>query len=287
MKHYLKGSRFFQIFRVSDSTSDFKKPYTRIIESVGFPVILKYNIERIEAGKAVSIIERKRAEISVEIRENRDHGRRRKDLSDLMEDADRELEMAREKRSGIFRMSLAFKILSDKPYDLTENSEKLKLYTEMSHMNIFESSDRHSVKAFVHPDHGYRDYIADGFTASYFMPVFFSRPMQSGTPIGIEMINRRPYLFDPFTSPSHNVLVIGQTGSGKSFFVKLLAMRSNGSRIVILDPLNEYFCQESDKECVEISMGEGDYVDFISSIGDDGESISLAASVLSAVLNCD
>ncbi len=284
-KHYLEGSQFFQMLRLSDSRSDFKKPYTRIVESVGFPVIIKYSAERVEEERAVAALERKKAEISVDIAENRDHGKRRKDLTDLMEDADRELYMVRKGETRLFRVSLSFKVLSSKPYELTENSKKIRLYMEMARMKLSESSTTGTAKAFANPVENHGNYLADGFTASYFMPLFFSRPMRSGTFIGIEEVNRRPYLFDPFSGSSYNVLVLGQTGSGKSFFVKLFVRRSTGNRIMILDPLNEYFCAENDKECMEMNLNDGDYIDFLSSMKNEGESISLAASMLASVLN--
>jgi len=52
-----------------------------------------------------------------------------------------------------------------------------------------------------------------------------------------------PYLFDPFSSPNFNTLIIGKSGSGKSFFAKLMLKRACGEYIsIIIDPLGEFFC---------------------------------------------
>ncbi|QST03017.1 DUF87 domain-containing protein (plasmid) [Pontibacillus sp. ALD_SL1] len=65
-----------------------------------------------------------------------------------------------------------------------------------------------------------------------------------GTPIlyGLNMINQSLVLFDRFKLKNYNSLTLGTSGSGKSYFVKLEAIRSMalGTDILILDPQGEY-----------------------------------------------
>lgn len=65
-----------------------------------------------------------------------------------------------------------------------------------------------------------------------------------GTPIlyGINMINGSLVLFDRFELPNYNSVTLATSGSGKSYFVKLEAIRylALGANIIIIDPNAEY-----------------------------------------------
>ena len=58
---------------------------------------------------------------------------------------------------------------------------------------------------------------------SFFPFLFESRG--SGIIIGNEYLTGNPVFFDPYPMSSHNILVMGETGSGKSFFSKILLTR--------------------------------------------------------------
>ena|GEM_PF-3845988 len=59
---------------------------------------------------------------------------------------------------------------------------------------------------------------------------------------GYNQLNGMPVLFDMFTQPNPHCLVLGSSGSGKSFLVKKLVMNMalQGARIFIVDPQGEY-----------------------------------------------
>lgn len=66
-----------------------------------------------------------------------------------------------------------------------------------------------------------------------------------GHPIiyGINLINQSLVMFDRFKMPNYNSLTLASSGSGKSYFVKLEAMRImaiGGASIVVIDPEGEY-----------------------------------------------
>jgi type IV secretory pathway VirB4 component len=65
-----------------------------------------------------------------------------------------------------------------------------------------------------------------------------------GTPIlyGINMINGSLVLFDRFSLPNYNSITLATSGAGKSYFVKLEAIRlmSLGANVIIIDPQSEY-----------------------------------------------
>lgn len=90
----------------------------------------------------------------------------------------------------------------------------------------------------------YRNFSSEGLTACFpFYNSEISHP--SGTFVGVNVDTRTPIYIDFFDRKlldSGNATVFGMTGSGKSFFVSLLTMRSalQGIRTAIVDPEGEY-----------------------------------------------
>lgn len=65
---------------------------------------------------------------------------------------------------------------------------------------------------------------------------------EKGVLYGINMHNNGLVIFDRFTLENANMVVFAKSGAGKSFTVKLEALRSMmvGSEVIIIDPENEY-----------------------------------------------
>jgi len=63
-----------------------------------------------------------------------------------------------------------------------------------------------------------------------------------GSLLGFNRLNDIPVIIDPFAHPNHNILCLGTSGGGKSFCIKLLAMRQYiaGTDVYIIDPQGEY-----------------------------------------------
>lgn len=78
---------------------------------------------------------------------------------------------------------------------------------------------------------------------------------------GINEHNASLIIFDRFSLPNANMVVFAKSGSGKSYFVKLEALRSLmlGTEVIIIDPENEY------KTMAEAIGGEYIALDFNSS----------------------
>ncbi len=66
----------------------------------------------------------------------------------------------------------------------------------------------------------------------------------NGIPLGINMISKGPVIFDIAKRTNYNIAVIGKSGSGKSFTVKILLNRLHqkfpDSYIYVIDPMGEY-----------------------------------------------
>lgn len=79
-----------------------------------------------------------------------------------------------------------------------------------------------------------------------------------GVLYGINMHNNGLVIFDRFTLENANMVVFAKSGAGKSFTVKLEAMRSmmTGADILIIDPENEYqkLCEAVGGSYVRLSL---------------------------------
>lgn len=66
--------------------------------------------------------------------------------------------------------------------------------------------------------------------------------MEDGIMYGINMHNGSLIIFDRFSMENANTVVFAKSGSGKSYFVKLEALRSLvfGTQVIIIDPEDEY-----------------------------------------------
>src|SRR5437588_6459547 len=68
--------------------------------------------------------------------------------------------------------------------------------------------------------------------------------MERGVLYGVAAQSQSPIIIDPFDSSflNYNLAVIAPSGSGKSYFTKLLALRHMvaGTEFLLIDPENEY-----------------------------------------------
>jgi len=80
--------------------------------------------------------------------------------------------------------------------------------------------------------------------------------MEDGIMYGVNKHNKSLIIFDRFQMPNPNMVVFATSGAGKSYFVKLEAMRSLmlGTHIIIIDPEKEY-------EKLTAAIG-GEYISF-------------------------
>lgn len=81
-------------------------------------------------------------------------------------------------------------------------------------------------------------------SVSFILPMNYSYMLQDGgTFYGIDELTKAPIFINRKKFPSSHELVLGMTGFGKSFFVKVTMLREKVSRninVKIIDPLGEY-----------------------------------------------
>lgn len=174
----------------------------------------------------------------------------------ILQKASESLESLRENiqmnRDKLFYVTIVITIYADSLQELERNSRTLE--------EILASKSIKARSAMFRQEQGFKtllplaeNYLADAsrnFNVGAAISLFpFASPEYShkqGVPIGINLFTGSPVIFDPFIGPpilpNANIAVFAQSGAGKSFTMKLLALRSAllGVRTVFIDPDGEY-----------------------------------------------
>lgn len=107
-----------------------------------------------------------------------------------------------------------------------------------------------------------------------------------GIMYGINIHNASLVIFDRFSMPNYNSVVFATAGAGKSYMIKLEAMRSlmMGTEIIIIDPENEYrkLCEAVGGQYIAFGYGEASKINpFDLSLVQDDEENAMNSKILS------
>ncbi|AAM25268.1 type IV secretory pathway VirB4 component [Caldanaerobacter subterraneus subsp. tengcongensis MB4] len=174
----------------------------------------------------------------------------------ILQRASESLEALRENiqmnRDKLFYVTIVIAVYGDSLAELEHNSKTLE--------EVLASKSIKARSAIFRQEQGFKslvptaeNYLADSsrnFNVGAAISLFpFASPEYShrqGIPVGINLFTGSPVIFDPFIGPpvlpNANIAVFAQAGAGKSFMMKLLALRSAllGVRTVFIDPEGEY-----------------------------------------------
>ena len=160
-----------------------------------------------------------------------------------------------------FQFSLYITLVSDNKKELDEVSKSLR--------SILSSILIVSKSATLQMEDGFKSTIPLGIDRLYltrnmdttslagtFPFTSATLTQDKGILYGINQINGSLIVFDRFSLENGNEVVFGKSGSGKSYFIKLEAMRQLmfGTEVIIIDPEGEY-------ETLSKTFG-GDYISF-------------------------
>ncbi len=102
-----------------------------------------------------------------------------------------------------------------------------------------------------------RNITSNALAACFPFTTSFLNIQENGLMFGLNQSNNIPIILDPYTFTNYNGLVIGSSGAGKSFFVKLYILRNllNNIKTLIIDPQGEYIelCKTYNGQLIEIS----------------------------------
>ncbi len=98
-----------------------------------------------------------------------------------------------------------------------------------------------------------------------------------GVMYGINEHNGSLVIFDRFSMPNYNAVVFASAGSGKSYLIKLEALRSLmfGAEVIVIDPENEYreLCEAVGGQYISFGFGEASKINpfDLSLVQEEGE----------------
>ncbi len=236
--------------------------YLSLLESLSFPVTLKFHIWPVKEQLTSKTIGRLIADRKSEIRYSRSMGDAQKErIKRQITDLESMSKRISSGRSKLVETSSSYGVSSDHPVKLRECS---RIFVSlMSLLGIRVKNVKHPtvsvLSKIMSPLRNVgAPYLMDTQSAASLLPIYFTpRPSFSGVAIGVDDITEKPVFVDPFGKSSHNALIFGETGSGKSFFSKILLMRmlaaNECQEMYILDPLDEYNCSLFGGECTVIT----------------------------------
>ncbi|MDO8647544.1 MAG: DUF87 domain-containing protein [Candidatus Diapherotrites archaeon] len=87
-----------------------------------------------------------------------------------------------------------------------------------------------------------RNITSNALAACFPFTSSFLNIQEQGVMFGLNQSNNIPIILDQYTFTNYNGLIIGSSGAGKSFFVKLYILRNlmNNVKTLIIDPQGEY-----------------------------------------------
>lgn len=291
-RNYFRIKNFETKYNTIDMTYSLGHSYESIIESFDFPVITRFKLEPLNKQKAERILAGLLSSRHAEMKFH--YGKKSHIYEDLKRESS-EVEFlsdrVRNQKNSMFYMDLSFRIIGRDPLDLKENAQRFETamnYLGIVNRRISNLNQRTLRGSFSLKRRKDNPYIIDSRSASSILPIYPTPNPGRGVLVGIDSINEKPVIIDSFQNESFNSVILGETGSGKSFFSKIFLRRSiasgNAQKIFIVDPLNEYSAGMFGPGSVEIILRKGDLLD-LSGEGDlDRELISPLASIVSGTI---
>ena len=268
-KKYYSSDKYSAKFYLADSRYNLGNEFSRFVDAYGKDLSIFMTLKPIDGNTAKKRLKNMRSERSSELKvKNSKDARSEMIRSQIREIDDLIARMQREK-SSLIDLTMDVKISSDHPVSL--GSEVSRFIMSMELLSLFfarsEFFTRRSVKKRLLSDGLRHRYLADSSSIAAFLPIFLSTSvMHDGVMIGTDSTTGVPVFLDQFHLPSHNLLIMGETGSGKSFFAKLLIQRfrvtNRVHRVIVLDPLDEYLPSMLGNNSVVIDTSAGEYIDF-------------------------
>ncbi len=278
MRNYIRTTRSTSTLILRDADYDLGAYYISMLESLDHPVTVTFSSRRIDPSLQRKMIKKIIAERKTELQTTINPKTGGKStIRKQVEDAETILNELDAENSKLFDVSLCIKVSSDHPVDLKDRVERLS--GMLSHMGMETENDPNWLSSKpLKPTQRLsgKKYLLDSRSLVQIIPLYFTpKTANEGVLIGVDDLNEKPVYLDPFSGNSHNMLIIGETGSGKSFFIKLMIHRLLKNkvcqRIFIFDPLNEYhasifsepasFIDLHDDGSMNFQNGSGEFAD--------------------------
>lgn len=262
-RSYIQSDRYFADLVVMDMEYDLGPYYLTLLESMQIDVSIRTTIRRVRDTNPGRFLKRQLSERKAELRLSgtsiSGNEYLKKQISDL------EKMLYEYESDGVIpaNVSFIFRVFADHPATLNENLSRIIDDLGMLGIKVEKiPSSKRSVLGFFSPNSERRyNYLMNTRHIASLLPVYRD-PQNSGEGIilGVDDLTEKFVKFNTFGQNSYNILVVGETGSGKSYFGKIFLARNQQAGLVdksiVFDPLNEYFCKSFQTSCKEVDVQE-------------------------------
>jgi len=234
------------------------------------PLDIGLHIHPIDTGMVLRQLRKKITEVQAEIGEREEKGLIREPSLEI---AYQDLETLRDRlmtaQEKMFKLGLYLTVYADEEKELREIETTLR--------SILESRLIYIKPALYQQKEGFNSCLPYGLDqiqvhtsintdplSSIFPFISFDLSSNEGILYGINKHNNSLILFDRFTMENSNACIFAKSGSGKSYAVKLEALRSLmcGTDVIVLDPENEYrtLAEAVDGSFINVSLASPNHI---------------------------
>ncbi len=238
-KRFISGKRKYSFSVISQSLRRTHLQTSRLVESLSFPCTTVTCFNKMK--KSSDVIGRNISKILARSRMKSEKNLPEGDINLMRKES--AMAIRHDSSEWLYNIQQSFLLSASTSYGLRRLQDQLTIMCESwgfsltipdhRNENLLRSTFKGS--AIMYPQTG--DKLAAFFS-------FLTESDESGIIIGKDSQTGRQVYFDPFSNSSYNMLVIGETGSGKSFFSKLFLSRmieeNRVKHVLVLDVLNEY-----------------------------------------------
>ncbi len=284
-RKYYRSDLYSQKLFLVDSNYIMGNEFSRWVDSFDADMSLHMTLRPLDRFASDKKLKSMRAERGSELRVTGGRDARAEKMRFEIEQIDRLISSVAVGGNSLFDISLRVKVSAEQPTVLQNAVNRF-----LMSMNLLDFkfsvppfvSKRLINQSLLSPEMQSR-YLVDSKSIAQMLPIFLSHEPGNGILLGAESSTGLPVFMDQMQEASHNLLIIGETGSGKSFFGKLLLIRSLivglAKSIIILDPLDEYTPAIFDYPVSIVDTSAGEYFDFFDQYSEDSRLREMASFV--------
>ncbi len=238
--------------------------------NLNVPMDISFFIHPVDTGETLKKLRKKVTEVQSELAERSDKGLVR---DPALEIAYQDLEELRDRLMSaaerMFKLGLYITVYGDTEKELNDTESTLRSILEGKLIYIKPAIFQQK-EAFISTSPYGQDLlqIHNPMNTSPLSSVFpfVSSDLSSNDGIlyGVNQHNNSLILFDRFSLENPNSIIFGTSGSGKSYLVKLEALRylMTGTDVIIIDPENEYkpLAEAVDGKFYDISLSSNSHI---------------------------
>ncbi len=285
----VKLSQYRVFLSLVDGDYDSAGMYCSLLESTNMRIRQRISTSSMPEKTSERTIKRlhasRKSEMKYEEKKDRTRALRLKRHVETLESLLRSIS---ENGRGMYGTDVQLVLESDHPIELSRGTRRVMGALEYLGliMKINQRITRKEILSLLGPfNDANKRYMMDSLSVASILPIHFEPvPESGGLVIGVDDLTEKPVFLDIFGGNSFNMLSFGETGSGKSFFTKLMVRRailtSAVNNVYIIDPLGEYDAAIFPGGGAVVNVGSGEYIDPLRVSSNNPETIDAFISML-------